>query len=516
MPIKAVRKLLLNHQASVKTRNLLIATLLILSSFLVLFSGITPVAAHDYDSYSYYKILSISNPNNDYQMKINITKTSGGDANCSGHCQDDFGDVAFADIDDNSSLDFWMEEYNSGTNAIFWVETPSDITSDTKIVLWYGTTGTTSTASDGDATFEFFDDFSGTSINSSRWANTIDTPDWSNDGSVVLNQDDQINTVDTFSPGLRIRMWAKCSEMDVEFIALSGTSGYDGNNRMTLSNTDYTSNDNTYDELAVECKEGGDNTDSVNSNIASDDIRYNCTYMAEWEDNAHFICYQNDSELADETSNVLTGSQKFYAKVWDSTQDCTLTIYWIFFSEYAATEPSWGTISSERPNSNASELGIISSYLSSGNILFSGQADTTVYCNETTGAGNNVTIYTSVNVSENCTDIYVDLSGDLTLGGSNQIDLDSSSGNSDIFLQASTSTWSGEWLQFTDANSYNLSLNTNWASISDDTNPFNITNSDGNTTIILRFRIDLGSGIAAGTYNSTSDSWKITHKTEDT
>ena len=165
-----------------------------------------------------------------------------------------------------------------------------------------------------------------------------------------------------------------------------------------------------------------------------------------------------------------------------------------------------------------SEFGIIDNYLDSGKVTWSGEANIDTYSNATAGVGNNVTFYTDVNVSENCTDVYIDLSGDTAFGAADQVDFDSSSGNSTMWLQVGTDeTWSDEWVQFTDANSYNISLNTSWASLSDDTNPFVIRNASGNVTIHCIFKLSLGAGISAATYDTSSTSvWKVTWKYETT
>ena len=129
---------------------------------------IETVKAHDFSTWGNWKLCHIANANNSYQMKINVTKSSGGDVDCEGNCQDDFSDIRFADIDDNASLDFWMQTYSSGSYAVFWVETPSYVESDEAIILWYNKYGVTTT-SNGDDTFVFFDNFTGTDWDDTKW-----------------------------------------------------------------------------------------------------------------------------------------------------------------------------------------------------------------------------------------------------------------------------------------------------------------------------------------------------------
>jgi hypothetical protein len=129
-------------------------------------AGVVPSISSDNSSFgnwwnydwSYCKLLSIDSPINDYQMLINVSKHSGGNVNCSGHCKDDFGDVRFLDIDNLTVLDYWIEKIVDDSYAWFWVELSSDIETDQKILIYYGNPTATS-ISDGDATFLWFDDF---------------------------------------------------------------------------------------------------------------------------------------------------------------------------------------------------------------------------------------------------------------------------------------------------------------------------------------------------------------------
>lgn len=99
----------------------------------------------------------------DYQVEIDI-----------GHepaMRDDFGDLRFTSAG-SSPLDYWVESKTDGASATVWVEVDSIAASaDTTIYMYYGYPAAVD-ASDGDATFEFFDDFGG---DLSKWNIHIDT-----------------------------------------------------------------------------------------------------------------------------------------------------------------------------------------------------------------------------------------------------------------------------------------------------------------------------------------------------
>jgi len=85
-----------------------------------------------------------------YQVKVDVTY----DANM----QPGFDDIRFVDSDGSTLLSHWRESYIASTSATFWVKIPTIPTGAKTIYMYYGNAGASS-ASDGDATFEFFDDF---------------------------------------------------------------------------------------------------------------------------------------------------------------------------------------------------------------------------------------------------------------------------------------------------------------------------------------------------------------------
>ena len=111
----------------------------------------------------------------DYQVRIVVHKGAGTDDGenvyCNNHCQDDFGDIRFTADDGETTLYYWMQEYTSGDKATFWVKVPNIPASpDTvTIYIYYGTEGTTSTTSNGDDTFLFFDHFEGPELDTNKW-----------------------------------------------------------------------------------------------------------------------------------------------------------------------------------------------------------------------------------------------------------------------------------------------------------------------------------------------------------
>jgi len=112
-----------------------------------------------------------------YQMSVTIKNgtgtASGGVMYTENVAQPDFDDVRFTWYNYTSGqeqeVDFWVETINTGVDATFWIEIP-EITNvaDNIIYVYYGNS-IVSTISDGETTFLFFDDFSGTSLDTTKW-----------------------------------------------------------------------------------------------------------------------------------------------------------------------------------------------------------------------------------------------------------------------------------------------------------------------------------------------------------
>jgi hypothetical protein len=106
----------------------------------------------------------------DYQVRLTTVYGNGTDTGetvyLNGHSRTDFGDVRFTWLNylswDEVECKYWIEKLTAGTSAVFWVKIPK-ISGDanTTIYLYYGKNDAT-TNSNGNDTFDFFDDFSGT------------------------------------------------------------------------------------------------------------------------------------------------------------------------------------------------------------------------------------------------------------------------------------------------------------------------------------------------------------------
>ena len=109
-----------------------------------------------------------------YNIKLDLEWGVGTDSGntiyLNGRSKTNFADVRFTDNDGNTTLDHWRREYTPSGDATFWIEVTDDLVDTTPenvtIYVYYSNSGAT-TASNGTATFLYFDDFE--SGNLDKW-----------------------------------------------------------------------------------------------------------------------------------------------------------------------------------------------------------------------------------------------------------------------------------------------------------------------------------------------------------
>lgn len=134
----------------------------------------TPTSPSSYTAYIDYQILEdafekrreiditgASGAGTGYQVLVNVTYDS--------DMQVDFGDIRFTDDDGITELDYWMQEKQNSTYAVFWVEVQDNLDTAQSIYMYYDSVIERSTTSDGYAVFEFFEDWEEGAVNGTRW-----------------------------------------------------------------------------------------------------------------------------------------------------------------------------------------------------------------------------------------------------------------------------------------------------------------------------------------------------------
>ena len=117
----------------------------------------TPALAWWNESWKYRRAITIQSENalSDYQVLVQLNSSNFDFSKA----KSDGSDIRFVDEDDATKLSYWIEEWDAvSESAKIWVKVPSIPAGNKTIYLYYNNSEAVS-ESDGDAVFEFFDDF---------------------------------------------------------------------------------------------------------------------------------------------------------------------------------------------------------------------------------------------------------------------------------------------------------------------------------------------------------------------
>jgi hypothetical protein len=101
----------------------------------------------------------------DYQVLVTLDTAA---AISAGKMRSDCADIRFTDSDEETVLSYWLESGCNTASTRIWVKVPSIPAGSKTIYVYYGNPSAAS-ASNGDSTFLFFDDFAGTSLDTTKW-----------------------------------------------------------------------------------------------------------------------------------------------------------------------------------------------------------------------------------------------------------------------------------------------------------------------------------------------------------
>jgi hypothetical protein len=122
--------------------------------------------------WSYRRPITIYNTGSaltNYQVLVTLDTQS---LITAGKMRTDCGDIRFTDSNGSTLLNYWIESGLNTASTKIWVKVPSIPANSTKtIYVYYGNPSATS-LSNGDNTFDFFDDFLGASMDANKWIHT--------------------------------------------------------------------------------------------------------------------------------------------------------------------------------------------------------------------------------------------------------------------------------------------------------------------------------------------------------
>ncbi|RLG28963.1 hypothetical protein DRO03_08445, partial [Methanosarcinales archaeon] len=291
----------------------------------------------------------------DYQQLINISNTAGELSYYPIRIDLDFSNVGTNwdwTYDENATrfkyynystkteteIPFWIESWNStAETSTIWVNVTSLANNaNTTIYLYYGNTSASS-ASNGTNTFEFFDDFHGSSIDTTKWPDTSGGPTVSG-GELKLDtvgDYDEIHSPIEFSRPYAVRARSKSSNYNSDFLETYDSYANEFNGFQLYCSEWESSVCGLACVRARSIYGGGESTSYHNTSFEWSNY---AIYEIIRPTSAYVDYYQNNTLLQHESQNCFKGTCYVGFHVWGSTEH-VLTVDWIFVRKYTSPEP---------------------------------------------------------------------------------------------------------------------------------------------------------------------------------
>jgi len=257
--------------------------------------------------------------NKNFQVQMNITYDS--------DMQADFDDLRFVNGSDNALLPYFLQSKSNGAWANVWVKIDSNITtSNYTIYMYYGNDSVSSNSSAND-TFIFYDDFSGSTLNTNKWGVSGGSVSVSG-GYCNLSSSSSIYTIDILNQsGKIITRTLSTSESTGHYFGFtdSGNQIGSGYYSMYRQGSDTTPNWQGRTSSAS----GLDYIDLTSYDYALDNYT---NYTLGWRKEVHNDFYINGIYLGDSAYAITNPSVKAGFRTGPEN---ALSIDWIALAEYS-------------------------------------------------------------------------------------------------------------------------------------------------------------------------------------
>ena len=322
--------------------------------------------------WKYKRSVEVDNSNNsnalsNYQVRVDLNSDNFdySEANSDG------SDIRFTDEDQQTLIDFWIEKWDStGQSAILWAEVPSVPASSKKnIYMYYGNAGATS-ASNGDNTFLFFDDFDGTALDTNKWTEHYLEGSAGGSASVAnseltvqqLHQDDDNHH--SYQVYGNTNFLNKAVRIKAKFPDYTATAGRTRGGWVGFSES--TALENNVVEVAA--WEGGTNVNKIydvmsggtrSSLDITPDVTVYHTYDLLWISSSSCKFSYDDVYEGEITTNIPTVNLpvSIIARTWsNSGYDVRSIVDWVAVREFSDPEPAFSSAGSENTETSIKDI----------------------------------------------------------------------------------------------------------------------------------------------------------------
>jgi len=265
----------------------------------------------------------------DYQVKIEI---GAGDP-IFAHARSAGEDIRFCYYPEEEMLSYWIEKFDpDAEEAIIWVKVPEiPANSEIEIYMYYGNPDVAS-ASDGEATFEFFDDFEGTDLDPDKWSELAAGGSYSVSDSILTVQGgagawEEIGAKQQFSPPHIYEHYLKSAEQLCEALGVDDRSATGS----CIGSCVDLARSNAPDKWEAD-REGS--FTSVTRTVSFSDKFHVVSFYVSDAKVEYYVDYVKDAEI---TTNVPKDPLGFFEGCKDNG---TAWIDWVRVRKYAPVEPS--------------------------------------------------------------------------------------------------------------------------------------------------------------------------------
>lgn len=170
-------------------------------------------------------IENIGSALSDYQILLQITN----DQTFFQDLENDPNHIEFYDSDRFTPLNFWIQEFDTTNhNAKIWIQVPSIPANSTKSIYLKPNLDRTESLSNAETTFDFYDNFLGTSLDDTKWIEYGAHCTYSVSDSILqingCSDWEVIGCRQQFTPGHAFHFYAKLVEKDIVSISITDKS----------------------------------------------------------------------------------------------------------------------------------------------------------------------------------------------------------------------------------------------------------------------------------------------------
>lgn len=293
--------------------------------------------------WNYYRVVTLSPATTLANQQVEVTLAAGQYTNM----KSDGSDLRFYD-NANNNCEYWIESWNNTGTSTIWVKVPTS--GSDALVLYYGNASATA-VSNGSATFDFFDDFIGSSLGTNWQQNT-------SGGSVSVSAGIATITCSTNSTGQAYISSEYTPAGTSYLLEAKHQEGAYNRNRFYASNSLFGGSPTGFDYGYFSENTTAQSSAKIfwNGYPTSTSMTSNTNYLTQWRItdgstyNWYTYLYSSGAAVTNGSrTTTVAGNMRYITFGVTEVSGTTTKLDWVRLRQYVATEPA-ATIGSQTSN----------------------------------------------------------------------------------------------------------------------------------------------------------------------